>query len=252
MLTEERVPDLENGNASGFYPGGKYVYTKNIYSDAEYENKKIFEDANFVVNKDEIVAIYGESGIGKSTLLKLVLGIIEKDEGEIYFALKDGKKLPIGNHTRNMFAYVPQGKFILSGTIRENITFVNPQASEKQVEEALNVSDCKKFVEELPKGLDTQIGEKGSGLSEGQLQRLALARAILSQAPILILDEITSSSDRKTEEEVLCNMKGLKNRTCLIVTHRNSISKICDREFVVENKKIREKEKEDGGSKSTA
>lgn len=219
--------------------------------DFTYKNKKIFEDANFVVNKGEIVAIYGESGIGKSTLLKLVLGIIEKDQGEVYFALKDGKTVRIGNDTRKMFAYVPQGKFILSGTIRENITFVNPQASEKEMEEALDVSDCKRFVEEFPRGLDTEIGEKGSGLSEGQLQRLALARAILSQAPILILDEITSSLDSKTEEEVLRNIKRLKNRTCLIVTHRNSISKICDREFVVENKKIREKEKEDEGSKGT-
>lgn len=255
----ERIMELENLpedvvgeeiEPEGLYGGLEKIVVENV--DFTYKNKRIFEQANFEVNKGEIVAIYGESGIGKSTLLKLVLGIIEKDEGEIYFALKNGNQQMIGNDTRKMFAYVPQGKFVLSGTIRENIRFVNPEASEEEMEEALEVSDCQKFVAELPKGLDTEIGEKGSGLSEGQLQRLALARAILSQAPILILDEITSSLDRKTEEEVLHNIKNLKNRTCLIVTHRNSISAICDREFVVENKKIREKEKEDGGSKSTA
>lgn len=151
----------------------------------------------------------------------------------------------IHNDTRSMFAYVPQGKFILSGTIRENISFVNPEATDDDLIEALQVSDCKKFVEELPDGLETKIGERGSGLSEGQLQRLALARAIVSKAPILILDEVTSSLDSNTEAQVLHNIKNLKNRTCIIVTHRNSISKICDREFVVENQSIKEKVKED-------
>lgn len=213
-----------------------------------YKNKRVFDGADLEVKKGEIVAIYGESGAGKSTLLKLILGVIEKDSGEIYFELENGKQQAIGTQTRNMFAYVPQGKFILSGTIRENICFVNPEVSEEELEEALRVSDCQKFVEELPNGLDTIIGERGSGLSEGQLQRLALARALVSRAPILILDEITSSLDSKTEQVVLNHIKTLKNRTCMIVTHRNSISEICDREFVVENQNIREKEKKDEGS----
>lgn len=210
-----------------------------------YNNKKIFDNINFRVNKGEIVGIYGESGIGKSTLLKLILGIIGKDNGEIYFEL-DGKenKQEINSDTRNMFAYVPQGKFILSGTIRENITFVNPSATEEDIEEALKVSDCKSFIDMLPEGLETKLGERGNNLSEGQVQRLALARAVVSQAPILILDEITSSLDSKTEEEVLKNIKNLKNRTCIIVTHRNSISKICDKEFLVENMMIRERVEE--------
>lgn len=255
----ERIMELENldedivgkeTDSEELYGNLEKIVMQNV--DFTYKNKKIFEQLNFEVNKGEIVAIYGESGIGKSTLLKLILGIIEKDQGEIYFDLKNGKQKKIGNDTRKMFAYVPQGKFILSGTIRENITFVNPKATEEEWEEALSVSDCKSFIKELPQGLETEIGEKGSGLSEGQLQRLALARAIVSKAPILILDEITSSLDSKTEEEVLHNIKNLKNRTCLIVTHRNSISAICDREFVVENKKIREKEKENEGSKGTA
>ncbi len=244
----ERIMELENlkeddwksdVDSHALYENLKEICLENV--SFTYQNKKIFEQVNFSVNKGEIVAIYGESGIGKSTLLKLVLGIIEKDKGAIYFALENGEKQEIGSSTRNMFAYVPQGKFILSGTIRENICFVNPGISESDLEEALRVSDCQKFLRELPDGLETKIGERGSGLSEGQLQRVALARAIVSQAPILILDEITSSLDGKTEEEVLNQIKNLKNRTCLIVTHRTSISKICDKEFVVENQNIREK-----------
>ena len=142
-----------------------------------------------------------------------------------------------------MFTYVPQGKFILSGTIRENLDFVNESATEEEIAQALEISNCMNFIEKLPDGLETKIGERGSGLSEGQLQRLSLARALISGAPILILDELTSSLDSATEAEVLKNIKNLKNRTCIIVTHRDSISSICDREFVVENWKVREKVK---------
>ena len=253
LASAERIIELENLkedkkaceiDRDGLYENLKSIVVKDV--DFTYKNKKILDNANFEVAKGQIVAIYGESGIGKSTLLKLILGIIQKDAGEIFFRLNDGNVQGVNNNTRNMFAYVPQGKFILSGTIRENITFVNPNISEKALEEALEVSNCKPFIDDLPNGLDTEIGERGSGLSEGQLQRLAIARALVSEAPILILDEITSSLDSKTEEEVLNHIKNLKNRTCIIVTHRNSISKICDKEFVVENKKIREKGKEDG------
>ncbi len=244
----ERIIELENIEEDCILPKKS---TKNWYSemkslvvkevDFTYRNKKIFHQANLEVNKGETIAIYGESGIGKSTLLKLILGIIKKDAGNIYFQLDNGEIQEINNETRNMFAYVPQGKFILSDTIKENITFVNPSISETQLQEALEVSQAKTFIEALPEGLNTKIGERGSGLSEGQLQRIAIARAIASQAPILILDEITSSLDSKTEAEVLKNIKKLKNRTCIIVTHRNSISEICDKEFIVENEKIKKR-----------
>ena len=135
---------------------------------------------------------------------------------------------------------------ILSGTIRENITFVNPNISEEDLQKALDVSCCTSFIDQLEKGLDTKIGERGSGLSEGQLQRIAIARAIASQAPILILDEITSSLDNKTEEQVIQQIRNLENITCIIVTHRNRIAKLCDKEYIVENKNIREKDKTNG------
>lgn len=222
------------------------IVVENI--DFNYKNKCVFKHLNLKVKKGENIVIYGESGIGKSTLLKLILGIIQKDSGEIYFNLKDGNKQFINTDTRNMFSYVPQGKFILSGTIRENITFVNKTISDEDLQEALEVSCCNSFIEQLEEGLDTKIGENGAGLSEGQLQRIAIARALVSKAPILILDEITSSLDSKTEEDVIHNIKNLKNITCIIVTHQNSIAKLCDKEYIVENKNIREKDKIDGGS----
>lgn len=234
---------LEDVDGERLYSELERIVVENV--NFTYKNKRIFDRVNFEVKKGEIVAIYGESGIGKSTLLKLILGILSKDDGDVYFALPNGEKKAVGNDTRNLFAYVPQGKFILSGTIRENICFVNPEVTEEVLQEALEVSDCTKFIKELPEGLETKIGERGSGLSEGQLQRVALARAMVSGAPILILDEVTSSLDSQTEEKVLHHIKNLHNRTCIIVTHRNSISGICDREFVVENRKVRKKEKID-------
>lgn len=246
----ERIIELENIkedkvdsiiNPVSLYDNLKSIVLRNV--NFTYKNKKIFENTNFEVQKGEIVAIYGESGIGKSTLLKLILGIIEKQSGDIYFSLENNKSQDINNNTRGMFTYVPQGKFVLTGTIRENITFVNKDISEQDLNEALEVSNCKKFINQLEDGIDTKLGENGSGLSEGQIQRIAIARAIASKAPILILDEITSSLDSKTEQEVLNNIKKLKNRTCIIVTHRNSISNICDREFIVEDRTIKERNK---------
>ena len=250
IASAERIIELENIDKDVVI---EEVDKKELYDNLKsivltgvnftYKNKKIFNNLNFEIEKDNIIAIYGESGIGKSTLLKLILGIIKLDKGSICFKLDDGSSIEVDSNSRNMFSYVPQGKFIISGTIKENIVFANREISEKQLEEALLVSECKSFIDELPDGINTKIGERGNGLSEGQIQRLAIARAIASQSPILILDEITSSLDSKTEEIVLNNIKNLKNRTCIIVTHRNSISSICDKEYVVENMNIREKVK---------
>ncbi len=251
----ERIIELENIekdvivdeiDSNQLYDNLDSIVVENV--DFTYKNKKIFKQINLTVTKGENIVIYGESGIGKSTLLKLILGIIKNDTGHIYFKLKDGNKQPIHVDTRNMFSYVPQGKLILSGSIRENITFVNPNISNDDLDKALEISCCKSFIDQLEHGLDTKIGERGRGLSEGQLQRIAIARAIASKAPILILDEITSSLDSKTEEAVIQNIKNMKDITCIIVTHRNSVSKLCDKEYIVEDKNIREKDKTNEGS----
>lgn len=251
----ERIIELENIekdvivdeiDSNQLYDNLDSIVVENV--DFTYKNKKIFKQINLTVTKGENIVIFGESGIGKSTLLKLILGIIKNDTGHIYFKLKDGSKQPIHVDTRNMFSYVPQGKLILSGSIRENITFVNPNISDDDLDKALEISCCKSFIDQLEHGLDTKIGERGKGLSEGQLQRIAIARAIASKAPILILDEITSSLDSKTEEAVIQNIKNMKDITCIIVTHRNSVSKLCDKEYIVEDKNIREKDKTNEGS----
>ena len=251
----ERIIELENIekdvivdeiDSNQLYDNLDSIVVENV--DFTYKNKKIFSQINLTVTKGENIVIYGESGIGKSTLLKLILGIIKNDTGHIYFKLKDGSKQPIHVDTRNMFSYVPQGKLILSGSIRENITFVNPNISDDDLDKALEISCCKSFIDQLEHGLDTKIGERGKGLSEGQLQRIAIARAIASKAPILILDEITSSLDSKTEEAVIQNIKNMKDITCIIVTHRNSVSKLCDKEYIVEDKNMREKDKTNEGS----
>ena len=138
-----------------------------------------------------------------------------------------------------MFAYVPQGNLLLSGTLRDNLTIVRPNASEEEICEAVYVSAMDEFVPQLPQGLDTVLGESGAGLSEGQAQRLAIARAVLGGAPILLLDECTSALDEKTEHTVLSRLKALENRTCIAVTHRPAAAALCSWRLEVYEGKIR-------------
>lgn len=140
-----------------------------------------------------------------------------------------------------MFAYVPQGNFLLSGTIRDNISFVRPEASDEEIMKAAKIA-CADFIDELPEGLDTVLGEKGTGLSEGQIQRVAIARAILCNASIIILDEATSALDEKTELKLLENIENLKNKTCILISHKKAAYKVCDKEVRIEDKKIIVKE----------
>ena len=133
---------------------------------------------------------------------------------------------------------MPQGNYLFSGTLRENILLINPDATKDEIDEALTISDIKDFVYSLPNGLDTVIGEKGLGISEGQAQRLAIARALLSKAPILLLDEATSALDAQTEYNVLKHIKELNQKTCIIITHKMAALDVCNKEFIIENKKL--------------
>ena len=197
----------------------------------------IIEDSSLSVKKGDFVAIMGISGIGKSTLLKLLLGVFNTQSGEIYLNTKDGKILA-DKHTRPLFSYVPQGNFLLSGTIRENITFLCKDVSEDKINEAIRMSCSEEFVKNLDDGLDTVIGERGLGLSEGQVQRLAVARALLSGSPVLLLDESTSALDEATEAQLLENLKNSKDITCIIVTHKKAALDICNRHIQINDKKI--------------
>lgn len=183
------------------------------------------------------MAITGISGIGKSTLLKLLLGVLYPQKGNIYFALGD-KKREADKGIRGLFAYVPQGNMLLSGTIRENVTFLNEDKSEEDINLAVKISCMEPFMEELPDGLNTVIGERGHGLSEGQIQRIAIARAILCDSPILLFDEATSALDESTEKELLENIKKLKNKTCIIISHKRAAVEACNKEVRIVGKKI--------------
>jgi ATP-binding cassette subfamily B protein len=141
-----------------------------------------------------------------------------------------------------MFAYVPQGNFLLSGTIRENVTFVCPNATDEEIRRALDLACAGDFTDKLPKGMETVLGERGVGLSEGQIQRLSIARALLTEAPILLLDECTSALDEETEKQLLTNLKNLQNKTCIIITHKKAALAICNKEVCIEDKKIKVKE----------
>ena len=204
-----------------------------------YDRDKVLNGGSVYINKGEFVAISGPSGVGKSTLIKLLLGVYQLDNGKVYFDLNDCK-LDIDNSTRVMFSYVPQGNMLFSGSLKDNITFINSNASQSQIDFALFVSQVSEFIGDLPQGLDTLVGENGVGLSEGQIQRIAIARAILTNAPIILLDEATSALDEQTEKAVLNNLKALKDTTVIIVSHKKAATSICDRNIQIKDKKIKE------------
>lgn len=247
LASAERIMEIENfpeehqldENAQHDY---KELYEK--MASIEFKNitfsygrDTVFDGTSLSINKGDFVVITGISGIGKSTLTKLLLDVFPVDEGEIYLKLKDGKKVMVDRNIRSMFAYVPQGNFLLSGTIRENISFVRPDASDEEIMEAAKIA-CADFIDELPEGLDTVLGEKGMGLSEGQVQRVAIARAILCNAPMIILDEATSALDEATEIRLLKNIESFKNKTCILISHKKAANEVCNKEVRIEDKKI--------------
>jgi len=194
----------------------------------KYSDDSVVSNIDMTVKKGEFVAIAGESGAGKSTALKLLLGIFKPISGEIY--IKDGdKKYEVGKNTRNIFSYVPQGNMIISGTIRENISFAKPDSTDEEIWKACDISVIGDFIRGLDKGLDTEIGENGIGLSEGQAQRISVARAVLMDAPVLLMDEATSALDTETEIKLLNNIRSMTDKTCLFVSHKQNTIDISDK-----------------------
>lgn len=203
----------------------------------KYDRDIIFDNTSLTVKKGDFVAITGISGIGKSTLLKLLLGVFTAQSGRITLKTTDGE-IAVDKNTRRLFSYVPQGNMVVSGTIRDNLTFINDNVTEDEIAQAVEVSCAKQFIDELPMGLETVIGEKGLGLSEGQIQRLAIARSLLAKAPVLLLDEATSALDEKTEKQFLTNLRQLENMTCIIVSHKKAAIEICNKNIRIKNGKI--------------
>ncbi len=220
-VDKEKLPDCNR-----LYNQAEKIVFKNVSFSYDKENP-VITDFNYEINKGEFVAIFGLSGIGKSTLLKLLLGVIKPQEGNIF--LEGEKVCDINKYTRGLFAYVPQGNMVISGSIKENIRFYNDKATDEEINNAARIAQMEGFLSELPDGIDTIIGEKGIGLSEGQIQRIAIARALLSDCPVLLLDEATSALDEKTESDFLKAIKELKTKTCIIVSHKQAAKDICDK-----------------------
>ena len=249
FASAERLIELEDVKDEAVKNTGEIEFDNlsDTFKDIRFENVTfrydrdiVLENADFTIKRGDFIAITGISGIGKSTLFKIMLGVLEPEDGAVYI---DADKTYYSDiKTRKLFSYVPQGNMLFSGTIRENIAFIKPEATDEQILAAARLSCAEDFIKELPDGLDTVIGEKGHGLSEGQVQRIAVARALLCNSDIILLDEATSALDEQTERQLLENIRGIEGVTCIIISHKAAALDICNREIRIEDKKIIEKQ----------
>lgn len=242
LASAERLMEIEKGQDDmALVSADKLEKIKKSFSGLEvkditfaYKDELILKNCSFEAEKGKITAITGESGSGKSTIFKIILGLYEPQNGDITV----NGNIPLDTSLRGLFAYVPQGNMVLSGTIRENITLCNESVSQEDLIKAAKAAEIYELISSMPEGFDTVISERGGGLSEGQIQRISIARALLTDAPVLLLDEATSALDEATETKVLSNIKALNGKTVLFVTHRNTSLKVCDKIIRVEDKKF--------------
>lgn len=188
--------------------------------------RKVLSDVDIHVDAGKVAALVGPSGEGKSTLMRLLLGLVRPEKGELYLTDQGGNKFPIGPATRSCMTYVPQGNTVMAGTIAENLRLVNPDVTEAEMIRALEDACAWEFISILPEGLNSPVGEGGKGFSEGQAQRIAIARALVRHAPVMLLDEATSALDYATEQRVLENLMQ-RGVTCIVTTHRASVLGMC-------------------------
>ena len=236
---EEAQAILEHGRDVGIA-----VHMDSV--DFAYEEEKwIYRNASFRAEPGEIVALIGPSGQGKTTTLNLLLGLYHPQEGTITVGNPDGNWLRASSSTRCMFSYIPQGNTMFSGTIAENLRMVKPEAADEEIKSALEAACAWEFVEKLEKGMDTEVRERGTRFSEGQKQRLSIARALLADAPVMILDEATSALDVATERRVLRSIiRKEPHRTVIVAAHRPSVFSMCSRVYKVGEGRITEVDEE--------
>ena len=204
---------------------------------------EVFSKASLEAWPHEIIALVGPSGEGKTTMLRLILSLLQSSGGSCHVCAGDNHRTQIemSPSTRKLFSYVPQGNTMFSGTIAENMRNVKPDATDEEIIHALQLACAWDFVEKLPDGIQSMVKERGGGFSEGQAQRLSIARALLRKSPILLLDEATSALDVATERKVLKNiMTDTYPRTCIVTTHRPTVLGICTRVYAIRGKKCEE------------
>ncbi|MBM6854520.1 ABC transporter ATP-binding protein [Mediterraneibacter glycyrrhizinilyticus] len=223
---------------------GVFVHMDSV--DFCYEEEKwIYRDADFRAEPGEIVALIGPSGQGKTTTLNLILGLYHPQKGLVTVGNPGGDPLRASSSTRRLFSYIPQGNTMFSGTIADNMRMVKPEATEEEIRSALEAACAWEFVEKLDHGMDTEVRERGTRFSEGQKQRLSIARALLADAPVMILDEATSALDVATERRVLRQIiKKEPSRTVIVAAHRPSVFSMCNRVYKVGNGRILEEDEE--------
>ncbi len=203
------------------------------------ENAQIYKGGDFIARPGEIVTVLGSSGEGKTTLMRMILGLISPDSGEVTLIGSDGKEMPVNADLRKLISYVPQGNTTITGTIAENMRMVKENATDEEIITALKTACAWDFIKDLPNGINTRLGGNAHGISTGQAQRISIARAILRNSPILMLDEATSALDVDTENTVLHNIVSMcPDKTCIVSTHRPSILKLSSRVYRVEDKKL--------------
>ena len=240
---EVHIP--ESGEMDKYADQGLEVQMKDVnFSYAE--GTRVITESAFQAKPGEIVALVGPSGEGKTTMIRLILGLVRPEQGEVKLRALGAREIEMNAETRHLFAYVPQGNTILSGTIAENMRMVKEDATDEEIIDALKVSCAWNFVSKLPDTINSSVGERGRGLSEGQAQRIAIARAVLRDSPILLLDEATSALDVTTERTVLRNIvQQHPNKTCIVTTHRPSVLNLCQRVYRVMETKVTELSEEE-------
>lgn len=206
--------------------------------------KPVLQNVDLEIRQQEMVAIVGASGSGKTTLFRVLLGLLSPKDGTAQLVYGD-EVIPLSPSTRSMFSYVPQDNVIFSGSIADMLRMVRPDASDEDIYHALSLACAEDFVRALPDGIYSSVKERGGSLSEGQNQRLAIARAILADAPILLLDEVTSALDLETERKVLKNITSLSGKTCILTTHRPSVLAMCHHVYRIEGTRLKELASED-------
>ncbi len=248
LSSAERCMELETLEEEHVESQFSRDYCRELYKDMtaiecknitfRYEDDIILENADISIGKGELITIMGNSGAGKSTLLKLLLAIYEPEKGTLEIKT-DKESYALTERYRKMFAYVPQGNFLMSGNVTSAIASLddtNADVDMDKVKAVAHIACADTFVEKLEHGYDTLIGERGMGISEGQAQRLAIARALYTDAPVLLLDEATSALDEQIEKKVLKNIRELTDKTVIIVSHRKAVLEVCDRCVVLEDK----------------